>query len=451
MVLRKKTMLMASVAILALGLPAFAQEASSDADAATAETAAAEESATDAAAADSSADAEADASLTEEELDELVAPVALYPDTLLIQILVAATYPIDVVKADRFVKDNAELEQEALNAAVDAEGWDPSVAVLAQGFPDVLANMADHIDWTELMGDAMLVQSDDVMEAVQRMREQADSFGNLESGEEQTVSRDENEQIVITPTDPEVVYVPTYTTSTVYYRPDPLITFTSLVVVGAIWSNSWGNSYWGCRNCAGWGGGGIYNRPNNNININGDVNIGNRNNNVWKPDNSKQVRAKTNISDRKVNNRGNNSNNRTGVKADKSFANKPGGRGDDLRRDLSKKTGSRDIAKPNADGKRDLGNTGNRPNAGNANRANNNRARDVSPAKANKGGGNKAKAAKPTKSRQPTAKPKKKTSSSAFQSHGGGNKARKSTNRGSASRSRSGGGAKRGGGGGRRR
>ncbi|MGJ8584418.1 MAG: DUF3300 domain-containing protein [Marinosulfonomonas sp.] len=448
---------MASVAILALGLPAFAQDASTDTDAATAETAATTENTTDAAAADSATDAEVDTSLTEAELDELVAPVALYPDTLLIQILVASTYPIDVVKADRFVKDNADLEQEALNTAVDAEGWDESVAVLAQGFPDVLANMADHIDWTQLIGDAMLVQSDDVMEAVQRMREQADSFGNLESGEEQTVTRDENEQIVITPTDPEVVYVPTYTTSTVYYRPDPLITFTSLVVVGAIWSNSWGNSYWGCRNCAGWGGGGIYNRPNNNININGDVNIGNRNNNVWKPDNSKQVRAKTNIGDRKVKNKNVGSNNRTGVKADKSFANKPGGRGDDLRRDLSNKTGTRDISRPNANGNRDLSNTGNRPNAGNANRANNgnratnNRARDVSPAKANKGGANKAKAAKPKTSRQPTAKPQKKTSSSAFNSKGGGNKARKSTNRGSASRSRSGGGAKRGGGGGRRR
>ncbi len=105
---------------------------------------------------------------TEEELDDLVAPVALYPDALLAQVLVAATYPLDVVKAQRWAGENKDLAADKRADATEAEGWDPSIAVLAAGFPTVLERMAKEIDWTEQLGDAMIVQDGDVLDAVQR-------------------------------------------------------------------------------------------------------------------------------------------------------------------------------------------------------------------------------------------------------------------------------------------
>ena len=96
--------------------------------------------------------------LTQAELETLVAPVALFPDTLLIQILVAATYPMEIVKSERLLASNADLEPEALKAVVEAEQYDPSVEVLATAFPDVISDMAEHIEWSEAMGSAMLAQ-----------------------------------------------------------------------------------------------------------------------------------------------------------------------------------------------------------------------------------------------------------------------------------------------------
>lgn len=104
--------------------------------------------------------------LTQAELETLVAPVALYSDTLLIQILVAATYPLEVIKADRLVATTEETDPEVLKASIEAEGYDPSVEVLAIAFPQVIGDMATHIEWTEAMGEAMLAQSDDVMTAI---------------------------------------------------------------------------------------------------------------------------------------------------------------------------------------------------------------------------------------------------------------------------------------------
>lgn len=154
--------------------------------------------------------------LDAEELDTLVAPVALYPDALLTQVLVAATYPLDVVKADRWVSDNAGLDAEARADAAAEQPWDESVAVLAGGFPDVLHRMADDIDWTESLGDAMIAQTDDLLDAVQRMRARAAAAGNLDSNEAQTVETDDTGDISIAPAEPDVVYVPTY---------DPVNTF----------------------------------------------------------------------------------------------------------------------------------------------------------------------------------------------------------------------------------
>lgn len=449
------SILLASVAALSLGHPAFAQNEST-----TGTGAVQADSATDAT--DAQATTETDqevlpedqeALLTEEELDDLTAPIALYPDTLLIQVLVAATFPIDVIKANRFVQDNADLAQEELNAAVDAEGYDPSVAVLAQGFPTVLENMADHIDWTELAGNAMLAQSEDVMASIQRLREQAEEFGNLETNEEQVVTRDETDSIVIQPADPQYVYVPTYDHNHVYYRYDPLIAFTSVIVIGAIWhNNNYWSGYWGCRNCGGWGGRPIYNRPD--IDIDGNVNIGNsinigdrennfgdRNNNIgdrdnnigdrgdgsWKPDQKKQDRAKENIGDRKANPQ-------KGGKTDRPLAAQSGGRGDDLRRDLSKQTGTRDISKPSA-GRTDrtrpsTGAAKTRPSTSGKAKPSTKRT----PTKTNRSTSTKKKVSKPTKSRQPTKSTKSRSSSSAFKSHGGGKSTRSSKSRGHSSR-----------------
>ncbi|AML53117.1 DUF3300 domain-containing protein [Falsihalocynthiibacter arcticus] len=209
-----------------------------------------------------------EALLTAEELQTLVGPVALYPDTLLIQILVAATFPLDVMKADRLIKDNEGVEPEALKETIDAQGWDESVAVLATAFPDVLADMAEHVDWTDTIGTAMLAQSDDVMAAVQNRREVANASGVLVSGDEQTVEVTKGasgeEAIVIQPTNPEVVYVPQYDSNVVYVQESnnsndvmtaALIGFGSALILDSIFDNNdpW-NNYWGCRNCGGWGG-----------------------------------------------------------------------------------------------------------------------------------------------------------------------------------------------------
>src|SRR6478736_10005402 len=118
--------------------------------------------------------------LKSEELDALVAPIALYPDTLLSLVLMASTYPLEVIQADRWVKEHKKLKGDELKAAVDKEGWDESVKSLA-ATPDVLAMMSDKLSWTQKLGDAVLAQQADVMDAIQRLRTKADANNKLTS------------------------------------------------------------------------------------------------------------------------------------------------------------------------------------------------------------------------------------------------------------------------------
>ena len=158
--------------------------------------------------------------LTDAELDELVAPVALYPDALLAQVLVASTYPLQIVKADRIVATSEDMTDEELSETLSEQEFDPSVLVLLSGFPTVVGRMAEDLDWTERLGIAMLQQDDDVLAAVQRMRADARDMGYLSSNDAQTVE-EEDGQIYVAPADPEVVYVPTYDPSVVYTSPAP--------------------------------------------------------------------------------------------------------------------------------------------------------------------------------------------------------------------------------------
>ncbi len=156
---------------------------------------------------------------SEEELGDLVARIALYPDPLLAQILIASTEPIDVVRAARWTADNEKLDGDERAAALEDEDWDPSVKTLT-AFPSVLKTMSDDLEWTETLGDAFVAQSDDVLDAVQVMRAQAQAVGSLQTTEQQEVTV-EDEVITIAPAEPEVIYVPQYDPGTVYEPAPP--------------------------------------------------------------------------------------------------------------------------------------------------------------------------------------------------------------------------------------
>src|ERR1700754_3614146 len=146
--------------------------------------------------------------LKPEQLEALVAPIALYPDALLANMLAAATYPLEVVEADRFVKDKKGLKGEALEAEVVKKGWDDSVKALTAP-PSVLDMMGDKLDWTKSLGDAMLAQQADLMDSIQRLREKAQSRNKLVSNKKQKVSVKQQEgkqAIVIEQTNPSQVY-----------------------------------------------------------------------------------------------------------------------------------------------------------------------------------------------------------------------------------------------------
>jgi hypothetical protein len=154
---------------------------------------------------------------TPEQLQQLVAPIALYPDALVAQILAAATYPDQIVEADRWLQQHTELKGEQLGQEVDKQPWDPSVKALVE-FPSVLANMDKNLSWTSSLGDAYVNQQQEVMNAVQVMRDRAEKAGNLKSTSQEKV-KNEGETIVIEPADPEVVYVPEYDPWLVYGEP----------------------------------------------------------------------------------------------------------------------------------------------------------------------------------------------------------------------------------------
>ena len=156
----------------------------------------------------------ASAAISEEELDALLAPIALYPDALLSQVLMASTYPLEIVEAERFVRHNPKLQGEALDEALATKRWDPSVQSLA-GYPKVLAMMSERLEWTERLGNAVLEDESRVMDAVQSLRARAYAAGKLESTAEQKVVR-EKETIVIEPRQRDVVYVYDYDPAWVY-------------------------------------------------------------------------------------------------------------------------------------------------------------------------------------------------------------------------------------------
>ena len=190
------------------------------------------------------------ARFSQEQLDRLLAPIALYPDDLLAQVLMASTYPLEVVEAARWARAHPGLSGQALQDALQSQSWDPSVKGLA-AVPEVLTMMDARLDWTEMLGDAFLAQQQDVMETVQRLRAKAEAAGNLGSTAQQSVAN-EGGSIAIEPANPEVVYVPVYDPTLVYgpwwwpeapyywyppgYVPEPGIYFGVGFVVGAaIW------------------------------------------------------------------------------------------------------------------------------------------------------------------------------------------------------------------------
>ena len=232
---------------------------------------------------------QAPATLSAQELDSLVAPIALYPDELLSQALVASTYPLEVVQLQQWMEANKNLQGKALSDAAMKQPWDPSVQAMAL-LPDMVKQLAGNIKWTTDLGNAFLAQQSDVMDAVQRMRAKAQGNGNLKSSEQQKVETkviDSKQVIVIEPSNPEVIYVPSYNPTVVYgppaypyppiaypppgyYAAGMAISFGAGMIVGAAFSGGWG---WGC----GWGGhNNIYINNNNNFVRNTNIHGGNR-------------------------------------------------------------------------------------------------------------------------------------------------------------------------------
>src|SRR5712671_4632181 len=152
-----------------------------------------------------------------QELQQLVAPIALYPDALVAQVLAASTYPAEIVEADRWMQSHSNLKGEELAKEVDKQPWDPSVKALTQ-FPSVLENMDKNLSWTSSLGDAYVNQQQDVTDAVQVLRQQARKAGKLDSNEQENVTTQAN-TIVIQPANPDVVYVPAYDPWLVYGAP----------------------------------------------------------------------------------------------------------------------------------------------------------------------------------------------------------------------------------------
>ena len=226
-------------------------------------------------AADAAAGASAQAPIPQEKLDSLLAPIALYPDQLLTQTLMASTYPLDVVAAARFVKENKGLKGDALDKAVAQKEWDPSVQSLT-AFPVVLEMMNDKLDWTQELGEAFLDDEKRVLQTVQGLRKKADAAGNLKSNEQYKVIK-EQQTIIIEPAQPTVVYVPTYNPTVVYgtwwapayppyyYPPPPYYYPPGSVAAAGLIGFGLGiavaNNHWGWSNCD-WNGGNV------NVNVN---------------------------------------------------------------------------------------------------------------------------------------------------------------------------------------
>ncbi|MDH4094413.1 MAG: DUF3300 domain-containing protein [Betaproteobacteria bacterium] len=219
---------------------------------------------------------QASASFSSEQIEQLVAPIALYPDALVAQVLMASTYPLEVVQAARWTKENPKVTGKALEDAMQKQPWDASVKSLT-ATPQVLAMMNDKLDWMQKLGDAFLASQKDVLDGVQRLRKKALDAGNLKTGKEQKVATEQEGTttiIKIEPTSTEVVYVPVYNPTLVYgpwpypayppyyyyppaYAGGVFFAFSVGIVIGSAW---WG----GCH----WGGGNVYINHNNYNNFN---------------------------------------------------------------------------------------------------------------------------------------------------------------------------------------
>lgn len=237
-----------------------------------------------------------------EELEALVAPIALYPDSVLSQVLMASTYPLEIVYATRWVKAHPDLKGDAAVKAVANETWDVSVKSMV-AFPQILEPMNDKLDWTQKLGDAFLAQQKEVLDAVQRMRAKAQQSGNLKSNEQQKVTTEpapagatQQTIVKIEPANPEVIYVPAYNPTVVYgtwgypayppyyWPPYPAYYPGAALASGFAWGIGFAAAGAIFGNCN-WGGGDV------NINVNKAVNIDRNfdktkinNNGSWKHD-----------------------------------------------------------------------------------------------------------------------------------------------------------------------
>jgi len=379
-----------------------------------------------------------DATFSEAELDQMMAPIALYPDALLAQILMASTYPADVAEAVIWSKDNPDQDGDAAVEAVQDKSWDPSVMSLV-AFPQVLTMMGEQADWVQNMGDAFLADSETVMDTVQNLRTKAKDEGNLETTEQQKVVVEEPSAtetiIIIEPADPQIIYVPSYNPTIIYgawwwprytpwyYRPYGY-GFGGAVVRGigfgigvGVTRALWGGCHWG----RGRGGVNINVNKYNNINVGGNkINSNNRNSN-WK----------------------HNSSNRKGVpykdqKTRDTFDNKRGGasdrqdfRGRDAQRDQARNTLDNRAVSP-SEGRKDLKGAGGDRTRDSVNKAN----RDVAQGKTgNRSSGQNRNAGKTRdagKSRNYSSS-QSRSRNSALTNSGNASRSRQSTNRGQSS------------------
>ncbi|WP_108681350.1 DUF3300 domain-containing protein [Methyloceanibacter sp. wino2] len=295
-----------------------------------------------------------DTQLSQAELEQLVAPIALYPDPLLANVLIASTYPLEIVQAERWYQKNKDLKGDALQKAVAGQDWDDSIKDLVS-VPDALEMLNKDLDWTQKLGDAVLAQQSDVMNAVQALRARAKENGTLESNPQQTVTVTQTvvqnntgsssggaastqaaapqEVIAIQPTNPEKIYVPYYEPSVAYgawpypsyqpyyFPPPPGYAFGSALATGLVWSAGFaiGNAIWG--NDINWG------RNDINVNVNRNIsgNTINRNNvNVQKWEHNSEHRRGVQYNNTDVRNKFANSGNRNNI-GDNAGNRRPGG------------------------------------------------------------------------------------------------------------------------------
>ena len=367
-----------------------------------------------------------------DQLDSLVAPIALYQDELLAQVLVASTYPLEIVQLQQFLAKHKDLKDKALSDAVMKQDWDPSIQAMA-ALPEVVKRLSDDIQWTTDLGNAVLAQQSDVMEAVQRMRAKASEKGNLKSNEQikvETKVVESKSVIVIEQSKPDVVYVPSYDPVVVYgappypyppiYYPPPGYYAAGMAIsfgVGMAIGAAWGGGGWCCN--SGWGG-------NNTININ--------NNNNYVNNSNRQ----------NINNSGNRTGNRTG--GSNSWQHNPQHRGGApySNKSTADKFGGQTGGRQNQSGGRNQAGSmdrggGNKPQAGTMDRGS--------------GGANRGSGGGGDKVGNRSVSPSSGASSKGggFNSGGSSNRSSGSSARASSSRGSSSMGGSRGGGGGRRR